>query len=690
MRPLAPALTLLLVLAACAPNPATPPPTPGKATPPKATPGSTASPSASPGASPATGPSVGATNVPSVSVSQGPAAASPTAAPTFGPIVAGVRGDGAGRPATAQAWDLVTDLEVADDGTVYVASPYRLRRFTPGGEVALVAGGHRRLVVNLAGRSATTAGFHGIPPLTVALEGGAPRLLADQNRLLRLAADGTLAEVWRGATSEEVWAVVPRADGAVSLVVAAHAGEAAAPTFTWWSARADQAAQVARACTAAEAALLALALPEGAQVYGGLGPRGVGVEDALLLRTSLDEAWRLSPAGGTPTKLSFGNDTPTHLDGRGRFYAVSAGGRVTRLTPGGAAEPLGARLPADFRVTAIASDATGTVHVAGHTPAETSAAQRILRLKRAEAEAIGGLGQLLLTRPEDLVLSGRGLVATGTAELVVADRWRRQILRVRPGQPAVARYGKPGGAVAVAGAKAADVALDPGALALGPGGALYLVHAGASVYRIDDRGILRHVFSLPGNAGMGPEEEIAQIVVAPDGTVYGHSVRGEAGQAAEAVFRVDSQDARTPIPLGEATVLGLALGPDGAPRLALASPGGGERSVRLARWSAADGLEVVDARVRRVSAVGRQALAVDPQGRWWLALGRADSPYPVLARFDPASGQTVELAGGGTDRFAGDTTDDGLGAVSAPVFDAAGDLYWLDGDQIKRLPAASP
>lgn len=681
MRRLAPTLTLVLALLACTPT-ATTPPTPSQAPRSPAPRATTPAPSTAPApsATPASpGPTVAATNTPTVRVSAGAPPPGPTPTPTFGPIVAGLRDGGIGRPATEVPWYAVTDLEVDDAGRLQVATFHELRRFAPGGVVERVAGGHRRTVENLAGKAATQAGFRLSEPFSFVLEPDGRTLLADGNRVYRLEADGTLAEVWRGASSEEAWAAVPRSDGGVSLVIASRADADAPRTFAWWTARPGQAAQLTRAASAAEATILTAAQAEGARRFGGRGLRGTGLADELLVRTASGPAWRLSPAGGTPVELDFGADEPTHLDGRGRFYSVSAAsGRVTLLTPGGGATPLTARLPANYRIAALASAKDGTVYVAGAVGEAVGAAEQVLSLAGAAPVEVSGAGALPLVPPEGLVLQATGVVAPGAGELLVADALRGQILRLRPGQPAEAAYGKRGGQAPADGAKAADVAFQPGDLGRDGEGRLYLLHAASELYRIEASGTLRRLAAAPTGATF---EELA---VAPDGTAY---VR-QAGGTAAGVQRIDGLDARTPVPIGDDQVLGLAVGADGALRLALAAKGDAqERRVRLARWTAADGIEEVDARTRRLSAFSTRSLALDAKGRWWLSLGRAGTPYAILSRFDPASGQTVEVAGRETDALSGDTDDEGLVEALEPVFDPAGDLFFL-GAQIRTIPGA--
>ncbi len=681
MRRLAPTLTLMVVLVACAPT-TTPPPTPtAKSQAPRA-----ATPAPSPSAAAASpGPSVVVTNTPTVRVSAGLTPPSPTPAPTFGPIVAGLRDGGVGRAATEVPWNMITDLEVDATGRILVANHAELRRFAVGGTVERVAGGHLRPLESLAGKAATAAGFRRSPPLTFMLDPDQRPVLADGNRLFRLAADGTLAELWQGASTEEVWSVVPRSNGAVSLVVANLPSAGAPRTFAWWTAKPGQAAQLTRACTAAETAVLAEAHADGGLLYGGKGLRGAGVSDELLVRSGENAAWRLSPAGGTPVRLTFGADEPTHLDGRGRFYAIApSSGRVTRLTPGGGADPLAAKLPENFVVSALGSAPDGTVYAAGSDRSDDGAASRILALGGTAPVEVGGAGALPLGPLASLVLQPRGLVAAGPSTLLVADGLRGQILRLQPGQPPEAAYGKRDGAAPTDGAKAAAVAFRPTALGQDAEGRLYVLHDGAEVYRIEAKGAIKRLFGLTApTAG----NRLTDLAVAPDGTIYLYQPGAPTGQR---VFRVDGLDARTPVPTEDDALIGMTAAGDGALHLVLAAQGGADEArVRLARWTAADGLTEVDARVRRVSAYGTRSLALDARGRWWFTLGRAGSPYAILVRFDPATGQTVEVAGRDTDVFGGDTTDDGMIEAQAPVFDPAGDLFWLEAGQVRTLPGAA-
>ena len=75
-------------------------------------------------------------------------------------------------------------------------------------------------------------------------------------------------------------------------------------------------------------------------------------------------------------------------------------------------------------------------------------------------------------------------------------------------------------------------------------------------------------------------------------------------------------------------------------------------------------------------------MLVDAQGRVYKGGGS-------VTRTDPATGETVVLAGAGGRTFAGDTIDTSIGTVIQAAFAPGGDLYVLDTGhkQIKRIPA---
>jgi sugar lactone lactonase YvrE len=124
----------------------------------------------------------------------GPAPAGAAAVGDLVTLAGGYLGDGGS--ATLAAFGAPTDVAVAANGDVYVADRFnnRIRRFTPGGNLSTFAGNGTTLASGDGG-PATAAGLHN--PVALAFDGAGNLFIADSgnHRLRRVTPDGVISTV---------------------------------------------------------------------------------------------------------------------------------------------------------------------------------------------------------------------------------------------------------------------------------------------------------------------------------------------------------------------------------------------------------------------------------------------------------------------------------------------------------------
>lgn len=617
--------------------------------------------------------------------------ASPTpfragAAPSFGdgPAVAGQIRGADGLALARGAFQDAGDVQVLDDGTIYLASPEALWRLRPGEPIARLAGPNRAAPDDVDGRNLRDVHLAGATNLF--RDDGVDLLVAPHGHLWRVAPDGTITALWRAEDlSQTVDAVVPRADGAYDVLVATSSEEG--EKYAWWRAKPGLHAAPVREASREEFNLLARATKD-AYVAGRFrGRLGATRDGRLVIRTAPNyqqdaysqpaPRYALDPApvATTPAALDDGLRPAGFQDAQGHQYNHDRQtGRVVRLGEPPEADAELGTLPPGVVVDTFASTPDGAVLALVAGPRGTT--RRLFRLADGVATVLaGGEATTPAALTETAMALGVGLLADADG-LVATDYVAGRILRLRPGQPVEVLYGDPAGEPAADGADARAARLVAGAIAREATGDLVALVEDGSVVRIGADGVIHRLY-----AG----RDLWFVATTPAGKTYvaAGARTADYRDVRLRLLRLDGAGGAEVVGFNEEAFVGLATTPDGEIAAALHERGPGKATTLV--------LKVMDAE-GRVREVGRtQALtkayllAVDPAGRWWFSAQTPTHAFDRLLRVDPATGEATAIAGFDTPQLGAGGEDASLIAPRGVAFGAPGEAFVADDHFVFRV-----
>lgn len=652
-------------------------------------------------------------------------------------IAAGQSNLGDGQVGTAVSLVDARDLLVAPDGSLFFTAangkafdwkvPRRVWRLGPDGRLAAVYDGSpRALALDAAGRLT----FIDHDPLVSPFNDSWTRVLA-------VGADGALVERLRVRDAYRF--AVPDPDGGM-LVVGVEDNAYVLERLPAQSSRPVAPPPLPAPDPAPAAVRIGkyAPTPELNHVLGDL--RGLArVADGVILasRTAL---MKLGAAASPVTTLAAENARAMALGADGALWLEVDGKAVVRA-PDGARTALAGTPPATYVAIkpevapnpfepppaqvpimgAVARGADGTGYVSDGARifrAKDGRFERVAGLEVGEAPPDQGAEALDLKTPAGLAVAPDGT-------LFVADRDAHRVYKIDPaGEVAVVAGTGEAGPSGDGGPATAAKLLRPTDLAIDPAGGLLVLDQTPA----DPEGLTRFK-STPGVVRrIAPDGSIAVRHQPPAGTIVRallprrgatpwvvseYSATGEPPSpfgGAPTSMRVDALPAT-----GPATVV-RALAEDLTGFAGFAADGEGLylwRGHELSRWTAPAGaIGLLKAFVGTKEVfngvgekgfvpelggeavpIGANRIAFDAAGRMTMALGDVKPGFGAfnhhVVRYDPKTDALQLLAGAGSALFAGTGVDDGLKNPLKPVYDAAGNLYFLDVDhrQVKRIPA---
>lgn len=590
-------------------------------------------------------------------------------------VLAGQSDLGAGRPATSVSLSRVGGIALGPKGTLFINCAWtgRVWQLMADGTLATAAGiGAGGASEHLAGSSATTAGFGFID--AIAVDASGRLLILEDGRLSRKEANGQLTEL----VSASDWpkdagrglGVLPLSGDRVRFAAEGGLYEAAAG--------------------AAPTQVRAFNDQEKARALGTVSSGQLADGQVWLARyENVPAVYRLAAGGTANPQRAYAADASQQIDGvavdgGGDVFEKHHDGRLTVTTPDGQTRTVTSTFPSEQELgphTPVALGADGTAYFAERDNHVYRIANGTMTLVAGASAATPAAG----ARLQDVAIDApSGVVEAPNGDLYVTETHAHRLLRVsRTGAVSVVA-GTGTGGLATDGPAALSPLWSPSMLGMDAKGTVYLLD---NTYPNAKLGNFLRTITADGQLHTArafklDDESVRDLAVAPDGGVYA-SMRVYSqslsrvvyyppdGGAAKEVSSV-TLDHKQPSYVRET----IALAPDGA--LYISGLG------RLARWTAATGLTVVEADPVYSQWSRFNGLCVDARGRCYL------TDHDRVLRRDPATHQTEVLAGVGGLFFKGTTVDDGLLEPTAPLLTRSGDLLMLDREhrQIKAIAAS--
>jgi hypothetical protein len=394
----------------------------------------------------------------------------------------------------------------------------------------------------------------------------------------------------------------------------------------------------------------------------------------------------LETGATTPWAPPLAITEPT-MDRRGNILYEAGEPARAWVLPAGSATPIAlGTYSGSIRRGAVAPDGKSVL---------VSADRRILRISGSGVTPIAGLdpkaqvggnaGDLALFAPVTMTIASDG-------DLWLTDTSRGALLRIDAGDqvhqvpladPVFERYGS-------------FPNMRPG-----PDGTVYMLAKlkdGAGLYQVRKDGTVRLVYTPPAGQAVGDfaprgsdvlvlltsrEQPHRLVALAADGTsrtLFESQIRWEEiTRASGTPYRYAKHDPSLsscdliPAPSGEVWIFGQE---------------------RLARWSEATGLEVVQrsnhfVRPGEDEGETRGAVALGPDGAlYFMPSDIGNGSWDEVRRWDPRTRTESLIAGRNGTIFKGGSVDDSLEDPHSPAFSPSGDLYFIDtgSKQVRRIP----